>query len=47
MFPILNFSTLIELVAENPDTPQKDDRRGNQKEEQKKTETGKAKDFII
>ena len=41
------FPTIMELVAENPETPQKSDRSGIRKEEQKKTETGKAKDFII
>ena len=35
------------LVAENPETLQKVDRSGNQKEEQIKTETGDNKDFII
>ena len=43
----LNFSTLMELVAENPDTPLKDDRRRNQKEEQKKAETGDTKDLFV
>ena len=37
----------MEMVVENPKTPQKADKSGNQKEEPKKTETGKAKDFII
>ena len=35
------------LVAANPETLQKADRSGNQKEEQKKSETGDYKDFII
>ena len=37
----------MELVAENPDTPQKDDRRRNQKEGQKKAETGDTKDLFV
>lgn len=45
MFP--EFSTLMVLVSENPETLQKVDGSGNQKEEQKKTETGDNKDFII
>ena len=48
---MLNFSEFFNIdgtiVAENPATLRKADRSGNQKEEQKKTETGDNTDFII